>query len=226
MYCSKCGTYNADGAAFCAGCGAPLGQPPLQPRPQYQTAPQISQQPARSSQAPVLRPAGKSKKAMAVVIAVLSVLLAAAIVVILVLALGGNIRKGSISDLHEEPKLENAFFDYFDALTTFNIEKAEKVIHPAMRGRVQEDNLEYLMDRARRENAKFRNLQVTKVLYRDKEDFRGLEETLENMLSIKIRVDGIAEIRYNVDIVRNGQTDFETGAVIFFKTEGKWYFLN
>lgn len=35
MFCSKCGTQNADGAAFCCGCGAPLGaaQAPVAPVP-------------------------------------------------------------------------------------------------------------------------------------------------------------------------------------------------
>ena len=33
MYCSKCGTQNADGARFCTGCGEPIGRPsaPTQP---------------------------------------------------------------------------------------------------------------------------------------------------------------------------------------------------
>ena len=39
MYCSKCGSNNADGAAFCSNCGAPLGQP--------QQANEVPQQPAQ-----------------------------------------------------------------------------------------------------------------------------------------------------------------------------------
>ena len=38
MFCAKCGTSNADGAAFCKKCGSPLGQAPAQQAPQ---APQV-----------------------------------------------------------------------------------------------------------------------------------------------------------------------------------------
>lgn len=58
MFCSQCGTNNADNAAFCAGCGAPLanGQPlkqetpvqdtPMQPENPVYQAPQNDFQPS------------------------------------------------------------------------------------------------------------------------------------------------------------------------------------
>ena len=39
MICNKCGKENLDGAAFCAGCGAPLQQNYAQPNPTQQVPP-------------------------------------------------------------------------------------------------------------------------------------------------------------------------------------------
>lgn len=45
MFCSQCGMNNADNAAFCAGCGAPLAneQPVAQEAPQQPEAPVVQQ---------------------------------------------------------------------------------------------------------------------------------------------------------------------------------------
>lgn len=44
MFCSNCGTNNADGATFCANCGASLGATPVQ---SYNAAPANAEQPAK-----------------------------------------------------------------------------------------------------------------------------------------------------------------------------------
>lgn len=53
MFCSQCGTNNADNAAFCAGCGAPLAgeQPVNQEAPQQPEAP-VYQEPQNDFQPP------------------------------------------------------------------------------------------------------------------------------------------------------------------------------
>lgn len=44
MFCSNCGTNNADGATFCSNCGSSLG---AQPAPSYNAAPANAEQPAK-----------------------------------------------------------------------------------------------------------------------------------------------------------------------------------
>ena len=95
MFCTNCGTKNADGAKFCTGCGAPLmpsasvsnnqqQAPAPQPARRVQEAPIVEGQPpiqSNSSVAEQPRPKRKKSKARVVIPVLAAVIIVAAVTV-------------------------------------------------------------------------------------------------------------------------------------------------
>lgn len=82
MFCSQCGTNNADGAAFCAGCGAPMAneQPVNQEvpqQPEIQPGYQTSQGDFRTQYTPTPKPElpGKGMGIAAMILGIASLVL-------------------------------------------------------------------------------------------------------------------------------------------------------
>lgn len=102
MFCTNCGTKNADGAKFCTGCGAPLMPstnvnnsqqqvPAPQPARRIQEAPIVEGQPpiqSNSSVAEQPRPKRKKSKARAVIPVLAAVIILAAVAVAAVFTKG------------------------------------------------------------------------------------------------------------------------------------------
>ena len=102
MFCTNCGTKNADGAKFCTGCGAPLmpsasvsnnqqQAPASQPARRVQEAPIVEGQPpiqSNSSVAEQPRPKRKKSKARVVIPVLAAVFIVAAVAVAAVLTNG------------------------------------------------------------------------------------------------------------------------------------------
>ncbi len=83
MVCSKCGTQNADGVQFCAGCGAPMTVPqqpmyqqpqqPMYQQPMYQQPQQPMYQPPMYPQQPAVP--GKGLGVASMVVGIISLVL-------------------------------------------------------------------------------------------------------------------------------------------------------
>ena len=249
MFCPKCGTNNADGAAFCVSCGAPLQQAPQGQPQQPQQNGYNYQQPQQNGygwqQPAAPQPPKKNKKTMAIVISIAAVLVVAAIVVVLVLTLGGKdsgktggkddeeleevTYEGSTDELHEEPKLEKVFFSYIDAFTHMDYEKLMKVIPPAVRKYFSDDykeTFDMLKDEFEEEHVKFKDLQVEKVQFNDdKDEYRDLEEELEEAGGESVHVTNFCVIEFSGTLKSDHEEESDTGRATFAEIDGDWYFI-
>ena len=93
MFCMQCGARNADGARFCAECGAPLAQPGQQP------GPRLSQPPAQAPSHPAWQqgvgaPQAKSKRSARDMV----LLVVALIVIALVAHFVGTLVGGAVAE--------------------------------------------------------------------------------------------------------------------------------
>ena len=235
MFCPKCGTGNADGAAFCVGCGAPLQQTPQDQQQQNNYG---YQQPA----AP--QPPKKNKKTMAIVISVAAVLVAAAIAVILVLTLGGKDsdreeeEPEEIVDIRYDSEVEDVIEDekglkkvYEKTLNTFASLELTKLVDlmpdeirkEARKDRDSMDSLKDMEEEVRESRTEILSARATGIEEIDSGILRQIVRNFENQFDSEIDIDGSCSIRTEIKLEEDGEKDTVTACFEFIKIDGKWY---
>ncbi len=213
MFCGKCGTNNADNAAFCRACGASLVQNEIKPLPaQYGSAPQNSgtEYVYKPYNPVAVQNAKKRTKIIGFLASVLGVV--AAVVLVLAIFLGG----ASPEELAEE-YIEAAVSGDADAALELLPEEVFKKMAVAMGGSeneiYSEIKQEFIEGAMQFRGATF-DVKYSTELYGE-----NLQKLLATYIGIGYDATAITEI--TVTIYSGGQAYDES--VFAVEIDGDWY---
>ena len=228
MYCSKCGSNNVDGALFCSNCGAPLEQPqqpvyqePDQPDYQQYQQPQQPEQPAYQQapygqtpygQAPYGQPPVKKKNKALPWIIVGAVVVVAAIVLVLVFALGGS-HQGSPED---------AAIAFIEGTLDFDFDKMTSVVHPAMLEDVDKEEFKEMEDELGGFSINYSNVKVEEAEH-SPEDCEYYEEEFYDNFDMDVDVEDVCYVTVSFDVEMFGMSESTDQDLTVFEIDGDWY---
>ncbi|MBE6984733.1 MAG: zinc ribbon domain-containing protein [Ruminococcaceae bacterium] len=229
MFCGNCGTQNADGAVFCAGCGAPLNQaqqPSYPQQPQY-APPSYPQQPAVQEyyppqpaypQQPVSMPHQKapadSKKKMWMTILIASVSVAV-IAIVLLFVLGGG-------SGFSNP--EDAALSFVEGSLTGDWDMCEAAIYPDM---IDED-LKSEFERDVMQELGSLGIEADNIAIKSSEDVDSYElEYLDQWMreDYGVSVTDARYVRVSYEYSVWGMTASDSYSVTVVEIDGSWYVI-
>ena len=219
MYCKNCGKNNADGAQFCAGCGAPL-------------------QPRQNGGAPA---PGKKHRALPWIIVGAAVLVAVAVILIVTLGGGSDGKNGTSGNqkievsysedlqkmMEKNPELKTLIDETVNAVAYKDIERKLDLAIPEVKKAMEEkreDVLEEQRKEAKKNKAKPVSAEVVMAeppIWNVVEHYEG---DLKGLLGRKVDLEAGIQVRFELETVTNGKKETKQHAFLLVKMDGKWYY--
>lgn len=225
MFCGRCGTQNADTAAFCAGCGAPLQQNPPQPmyEPQPSAAPQqpdfyppqqtMPQQPEFYAQQSGYYPQPASAKNNKKLLTIIGIAAAAvAVVIVLILLLGGG-------SGYSDP--EDAALAFAEGSLTGDWSQAESAIHPEMIDEDMEEEFDEVCEYLEAYGVEVDDVEVEKCRDMDDDELDNIAEEIEDDYGLEISDAKRVKISYSMTMWGSETSGSEEFVVV--EIDGDWY---